>query len=145
MNNYFEVLTEAIKELDMKYWMDEEQKMLRTGFKIEEFRYDLFFSVLDELNVFKITVPKLKEFPEEKAFDVLSLINKHNKRMIFGSFRINKRKDEKYYVEFGHCIHFLKEGENPTVSVKELSDVFKYTAFEIYDFYKKYDEIIEGK
>lgn len=141
MNNYIDLLAKSLKNIGLKCWIDEKKRFVRTGFKVDKLKYELFISVFEQVNAIRIAGPQILEVPKEKYFDVLELINTQNARIVYGSFII-REVDDKYYIEFRHFVHLIKNIDDMKFFEKELDDIFTYTGYEMYELLEKYRKIV---
>lgn len=150
MDNYINILAKSLENIGLKCLIDEKKSFIRTGFKIDKLKYELFISVFERVNAIRIAGPQILEVPKDKYFDFLELLNTKNSRILYGSFVI-REIDDKYYIEFRHFVHLIKNIDEMKFFEKELDDIFTYTGYEMYELLDEYEKIvgkekvIEGK
>lgn len=94
MDKYLKQVVDIFEEMELKYELNEEKKIVELGFRTpNDQKIEVIIAVQSKLRAIKVFVPYLAQFPIEKAPELFFLINKFNRKLLFSglSARVHKR------------------------------------------------------
>lgn len=146
MDGYLKQLIDVLEKMELEYELNEEKKRVELGFRTPNDRkVEVIIAVQTNIGAIKIFVPYLTQFPIDAAAGKLFfLVNKFNRKLIFGGLSVRAHKKEELILEFSQGIS-LERGEDGHLSVGEIEDLISYIAFlmdkVVLDIKKEFEKI----
>lgn len=129
MDRYLKQLIDVLDKMKLEYELNEEKMRVELGFRTPNDRkVEVIIAVQTNIGAIKMFVPYLSQFPIEDAGKIFLLINKFNRKLIFGGLSVRAHKKEELILEFSQGIS-LDRGEEGHLFVGEIEDLISYIAF----------------